>query len=162
MKLQSAMEFLTTYGWAILVITIVLAAVFLGGYFSQGSYIGPATCTISGGFACSVMHIETNGLVTVVLSQDTSDAINLTAFTCDQNDSFKNFQYPGGVPNTPVYLPIGGNYTIYVQCYNNYGSPFNGIIGTPFIGYLVVRYHDAVTALQSTVSGKVVGKIDAR
>ena len=35
-KAQSAMEYLMTYGWAILIIAIVLAALFSLGIFSSG------------------------------------------------------------------------------------------------------------------------------
>ncbi|OJI06704.1 MAG: hypothetical protein BK997_04995 [Candidatus Micrarchaeum sp. ARMAN-1] len=51
-KAQSAMEYLMTYGWAILIIAIVLAALFSLGIFSSGSLIG-TTCIANSGFLCS-------------------------------------------------------------------------------------------------------------
>ena len=50
-KAQSAMEYLMTYGWAILIIAIVLAALFSLGIFSSGSLIG-TTCIANSGFLC--------------------------------------------------------------------------------------------------------------
>ena len=51
-KAQSAMEYLMTYGWAILIIAIVLAALYSLGIFSSGSLIG-TTCIANSGFLCS-------------------------------------------------------------------------------------------------------------
>ena len=42
-KAQSAMEYLTTYGWAILVIAVVVAALFELGLFNQNTYSPKAT-----------------------------------------------------------------------------------------------------------------------
>ena len=52
LKAQSAMEYLMTYGWAILIIAIVLAALFSLGIFSSSSLVG-TTCVASSGFLCS-------------------------------------------------------------------------------------------------------------
>ncbi|MGC8652322.1 MAG: hypothetical protein ACP5UH_03690 [Candidatus Micrarchaeia archaeon] len=51
-KAQSAMEYLMTYGWAILIIAIVIAALFSLGVFSSASYMG-TTCIAESGFLCS-------------------------------------------------------------------------------------------------------------
>ncbi len=56
-KAQSAMEYLMTYGWAILIIAIVLAALFSLGVFSSSSFTG-TVCVASSGFLCSnpILH----------------------------------------------------------------------------------------------------------
>jgi hypothetical protein len=50
-KAQSAMEYLMTYGWAILIIAVVLGALFSLGVFSSGSFLG-TTCIASSGYEC--------------------------------------------------------------------------------------------------------------
>ncbi|MCL5434505.1 MAG: hypothetical protein M1559_02215 [Candidatus Marsarchaeota archaeon] len=50
LKAQSAMEYLMTYGWAILVIAIVLAALFTLGIFS--SPLGTTCKAVSSEFSC--------------------------------------------------------------------------------------------------------------
>ena len=48
-KLQSAMEYLMTYGWAILIIAVVLGALFGLGFFNSGFLtpkVGPGACQI--------------------------------------------------------------------------------------------------------------------
>ena len=56
-KAQSAMEYLMTYGWAILIIAVVLGALFSLGVFSGTSLLG-TTCIASSGYYCSdlVLH----------------------------------------------------------------------------------------------------------
>jgi hypothetical protein len=38
-KSQSAMEYLTTYGWALLIIALALASLFYLGLFNQGGIV---------------------------------------------------------------------------------------------------------------------------
>ena len=49
-KAQSAMEYLMTYGWAILIVLIALAALFYLGVFSPST---PNVCTVSAPFTCT-------------------------------------------------------------------------------------------------------------
>jgi hypothetical protein len=51
-KAQSAMEYLMTYGWAILIIAVVLGALFSLGVFSSSNLLGTA-CIASSGYLCS-------------------------------------------------------------------------------------------------------------
>ena len=51
MKLQSAMEYLMTYGWAILIIAVVMVALFSLGILG-GSPLG-TTCLPQSGYVCS-------------------------------------------------------------------------------------------------------------
>ncbi|MGC8538978.1 MAG: hypothetical protein ACP5MK_03880, partial [Candidatus Micrarchaeia archaeon] len=49
MKLQSAMEYLMTYGWAILIIAVVLSALFYLGVFNPMSFAPkaqPGSCQV--------------------------------------------------------------------------------------------------------------------
>ncbi|MGC8496125.1 MAG: hypothetical protein ACP5MX_02880 [Candidatus Micrarchaeia archaeon] len=51
------MEYLMTYGWAILIIAIVLAVLFFLGVFSSSTFTG-TVCVASSGFQCSnpILH----------------------------------------------------------------------------------------------------------
>ncbi|MCL4371839.1 hypothetical protein M1373_00795 [Candidatus Marsarchaeota archaeon] len=66
------MEYLMTYGWAILIIAIVLAALFSLGVFSSASLVG-TTCLPNSGFLCSgpVAHGTT---FTAIIGQATGAA----------------------------------------------------------------------------------------
>ena len=71
LKAQSAMEYLMTYGWAILIISVVLGALFCLGVFSGASLIG-TSCIASPGFYCSgVTYSHSTGALTFVVGQST-------------------------------------------------------------------------------------------
>ena len=57
-RAQSAMEYLMTYGWAILIIAVVLAALFSLGVFSQGSTANG--CIPTPGFLCQNLVFNAN------------------------------------------------------------------------------------------------------
>jgi hypothetical protein len=50
-KAQAAMEFLMTYGWAILVVLAAIGALAYFGVLSPERFM-PGQCTITGGFSC--------------------------------------------------------------------------------------------------------------
>ncbi len=60
LKLQSAMEYLMTYGWAILIIAVVMVALYSLGVF--GTSGGVSTCLPQSGFMCSQMLFSANTL----------------------------------------------------------------------------------------------------
>ena len=65
MKAQSAIEFLTTYGWAIIILVVVLA--FIVFLLSSLNSAVPNTCIFNSGFSCSDFLIESNSISTSVL-----------------------------------------------------------------------------------------------
>ncbi len=69
LKAQSAMEYLMTYGWAILIIAVVLGALFSLGVFSSGALLG-TSCIALSGYLCSnpVLH---SGTFTATIGQAT-------------------------------------------------------------------------------------------
>ena len=78
-KAQSAMEYLMTYGWAILLIAIVLAALFSLGVFSSSSLIG-TTCIADSGFLCSSPVIQGTTFIATI-GQSTGVQLN-NAIVC--------------------------------------------------------------------------------
>jgi len=71
LKAQSAMEYLMTYGWAILIIAVVLGALFSLGVFSGTSLLG-TTCIASSGYYCSgLVYSHTNNQITATIGQST-------------------------------------------------------------------------------------------
>ena len=69
-KAQSAMEYLMTYGWAILIIAVVLGALFSLGVFSGSSLLG-TSCVASPGYLCQNPVLSTSGTLTVLIGQST-------------------------------------------------------------------------------------------
>ena len=68
------MEFLMTYGWAILVVLIVLSGLFYLGVFSPKT---PATCFVEAPFVCSDVKIADNGVL-LSLKQNNVETYSVT------------------------------------------------------------------------------------
>ena len=59
MRLQSATEFLVTYGWAILVIALITLAIFVSGIFNQNAYHAQQCVIVRGSHASAISWAAT-------------------------------------------------------------------------------------------------------
>ncbi len=155
MKLQSAMEYMVTYGWAIIIIAVALAALVALGVFNPATFTGQE-CIMAAGFSCINYFLASNGVLTLNLEQATPTTVTITAVGCNLNLTTANMYV---VPNNGVNVTIGGNYTFTgVQCYN-YGTAFSGSVGSLFKGSLAVNYTDTQTGFPHTIYGTLIAKV---
>ena len=80
-KAQAAMEFLTTYGWAILILLIVIVALASLGIF-KGPGI-PNYCTSSPPIGCADSKVTTKGTISLTLSAVFTTSATITSFNLD-------------------------------------------------------------------------------
>ncbi|MGC8649219.1 MAG: hypothetical protein ACP5UN_03325 [Candidatus Micrarchaeia archaeon] len=156
---QSAMEYLMTYGWAILIIAIVLAILFKLGVFSGASLTG-TSCIGTVGWSCSGLSYGTSGL-SFTLGQSTGTQVNNVVVACSSTagtggyPASGNFYYPtapatnsglGATSSNIVTatsnslagaIPNGGTITISNIICGGMGAP---AIGQTFQGYAWVAY----------------------
>lgn len=161
LKQQSALDFMISYGAAIVIIAIAMYVVIRLGVFS--SNITQPTCTTVPSFSCGDLAYDSNGLVTFVLTQATGGAINITGMACGTaiNSSGNGPQY-GNVhvlsyAVAPQYYPtsqIGNGIVMYsgttqtfqLNCYTGGGIagpayvPAVASVGNPVIGYIWLNY----------------------
>ncbi len=102
-RAQSAMEYLMTYGWAILIIAVVLGALFSLGVFGGGSLVGTA-CVASPGYLCSSPSLGTNGEIGFQFGQNTGTTIYNLEFACAATSGSS-----GQPANMLAYSPIAAN-----------------------------------------------------
>jgi hypothetical protein len=76
-KGQAAMEFLMTYGWAILAAIIAIGVLAYFGVFSPGKYM-PDACTINAPLGCDDHKVNTTG-VYLIIRNGAGDTINMTS-----------------------------------------------------------------------------------
>jgi hypothetical protein len=69
-RAQSAMEYLMTYGWAILIVAIVLGALYSMGVFSASSTIS-TSCVPSSGYYCSISSYAHGSNIIANVGQNT-------------------------------------------------------------------------------------------
>ena len=88
-KSQAALEFLMTYGWAILVVLVAVGALAYFGVLSPDKFL-PAKCTLQSGIAC-LDHKVTQTQVQVVLQNSLGfdiSAVTIKAGGCGFTASF--------------------------------------------------------------------------
>ena len=149
LKAQSAMEYLMTYGWAILIIAVVLAALFEFGVFN-GSNLSPQACIAESGFICKNPVYTANG-ITFTFGQTTGrDYYGDWIFVAAQGVVLN----PNGIPtgfSTNTAVQVGGPSRILIpgqlgqvdfpsNDFQAGGVPSNPTIGTPFAGYVWLGY----------------------
>ena len=84
-KGQAAMEFLMTYGWALLVVLIAIGALASFGVLNPGQFL-PETCTVAPGISCIDFSASASGSPTTVgltVMMQNGMGIALTGVTLD-------------------------------------------------------------------------------
>ena len=75
-KAQAAMEFLMTYGWAILVVLLSISALAYFGVLDPAKYL-PSTCTLDPGLACVDFKVDgTDNEITLVIRNGMGEDLN--------------------------------------------------------------------------------------
>ncbi len=89
-KGQAAMEYLMTYGWALLVIVVVLGAlVYMGVLNPQGMV--PETCNLQAGLMCNVLGLSQDGKLTLEIANHqpvTMDNVQLCCALPNSQDKY--------------------------------------------------------------------------
>ena len=82
---QSALEYLVTYGWAILAIVIIAAVLWYFGIFNPARFAGEKQCGGFSAFICQDFLVNTTGGLTIVLNNKaggTLSAVGATGGSC--------------------------------------------------------------------------------
>src|SRR3989338_11499823 len=78
-KSQAAMEFLMSYGWAILIVVVAVVALSYSGILSPEQFV-PSKCILEPGIACSDFNVQEDS-VTLVLTNSRGEDISVSAIT---------------------------------------------------------------------------------
>lgn len=153
-KAQAAVDFMMSYGIAMMIIFIAIAIIFKTGLLNP--LLVPSTCNPIPGFGCSQQSINsTTGILTFTLAQATGTSITINGFACSMapnaigdkpqygNIFVTNAMrfYPSGYDpsNALSPLPSGTSNTIKLYCYSGAGAA-KGNIGNAFFGYVWLNY----------------------
>lgn len=140
-KGQAAMEFLMTYGWAILAAVIVIGVLAYFGVFSPATYV-PTTCVLSAPLGCDKNQVSasTTGVSLVMRNGgiDNLDVKNVTISGC-------------GSYNTPFTLVRDTSQTVTVPCTLTLGEKFRGNVDVKFVV--------SGGTLEQVSAGQVVAKV---
>ncbi len=137
---QSAMEFLTTYGWAVLIALIVVGVLYMLGVFNP-TRATPNLCSLPPGFSCYAYKITDGGVIYLDLSQSTGGDVTINAIGCSAQDPPPD---PTFIPDQVIRNSRHKNLTDlsdYVNCTNSNGLPPSA--GDYYAGTLTIEYTDA-------------------
>lgn len=142
-RAQAAMEFLMTYGWALLVVVAAIATLAYFGVLSPDRFV-PEKCTMSPGISCSSFRVDTNAAQLYLrngLGQDLSiDSIKV-GDNCQRTYS-------------PAVQFLNGD----AKNFNITGCT-NGAIGSRFKEDIVIDYTDAESGIAKKIEGQITAKI---
>jgi len=155
LKAQSAMEYLMTYGWAILIIAVVLGALFSLGVFSGSSLLG-TSCIATSGFLCQNPILSTSGTLTATIGQENGyTAYNAFFYVSPQSSGVNSVGFPTTVSqctSPPSGTTLSSGQTVTISCPNVLPSP--SPIGTSFSGYIWLNY-SLTSGGPATISQKI-------
>jgi hypothetical protein len=128
-KGQSAIEYLMTYGWAIVSVMVALGVMYSLGIFAVGSNSATG-CTVVEGFSCTQPLLYSSGTLIVGFGQ-IGQTKTITATGCSQGTT-----EPTTWVGTSVTLQSGQVSQLQFNCPGVQGS----VLGTVFQGTLWVNY----------------------
>ena len=141
-KSQAAMEFLMTYGWAILVVLAAIAALAYFGVLSPEKLL-PEKCVLEPGLACISQKVQPSQ-ITLILSNGKGRTIivnSITLGTC------------AGSFNTTMLSGDQNTFVMTTSCSN--GAPKD-----KFRSDIVVGYTEKDSNLSKTAYGNLNTKIE--
>jgi len=156
-KAQSAMEYLMTYGWAILIIAVVLGALFSLNVFNGSSLLG-TSCIPTPGFLCQNPVLSTSGTLTATIGQDNSYTMyNVNFYVSPQTASVNSAGFPVNPASCTITSPSGitalsSGQTVQISCSGV--VPSSSPIGTAFSGYIWLNY-SSTSGGPATISQKI-------
>ena len=137
-KGQAAMEFLMTYGWAILVVLIAIGALAYFGVLNPSRFL-PASCTIMPGVSCDSFKVTASTVSLNVRNGMGNDLTGVTFTTC------------GG---TSASTSIGDGATASISIACDAGN----VTGAKYKGDLVFAYTENNLAHSRT--GQIVAPVE--
>lgn len=184
-KAQAAMEFLSTYGWAVLILALVLVAIAWLGIFNVPGQVQDRCAFPVGTFICndafvsmaSPAGVKTNLLERITLTNKFGKTITICGVNCSAQPPVPGTGLPAGVASITV-CPIGSGTGIgerfysdekkiftlgtSIVCKDAAGGTDTSAVGSRYVGTLYVQYFMADTpGLQTAriITGDIVATV---
>ena len=151
-RAQGSMQFMMTYGWAILVALVLASVLFYWGFFSPDKYL-PERCLFGPGIGvCDDWQaLEDTGTVKFILTNSFGYDINVTDIRLDITECPGPVRWgaDGAESNADYHLPDSEELSVVI---NNcpYTSP--GRTGE----FVTIAYTRSGSNLQHTIAGEVL------
>jgi len=139
-RAQAAMEFLMTYGWAILVVLVAIGALAYFGVLSPNKFL-PTSCVLEPGISCD--HKVGASQTTLVLKNGLGKDITVGTIAVGDCSTAFNQAFASGVQENFVLTGCS-----------------NGAAGSRFNAAVSLNYTESESGLSRTMKGTVAGKIE--
>lgn len=151
LKAQAAVDFITSYGIALIIILASVGIIYSIG-ISNAKYATP-TCNSAPGFSCAFFSMSVNGILTLKLAQALGSQLTINGIACSTGtNTVGNKPLYGNiyVTNSVTYYPPsndpGSNtiysnsyYIFYLYCYSSSGIATSSY-GNWYSGYVWFNY----------------------
>jgi len=169
-RAQAAMEYLITYGWAVLIMLVVVGVLFYLGIFNPKSI---AACTFqTPGFTCYAYKLASNtsnsesGLI-LDLGQATGHDIKVTGVNCTATGTWSVTEFNASQRNVTI---SSGSHSMLngtsanpgvMKCYKADGTVVSASDASVYYsGKIYIHYYDTETNLDHKVIGDISGKVE--
>lgn len=155
-KAQAAIDFMMSYGIALIVIFIAVVIIYNVSVASPA--LTTMACTPSAGFACEMFALNRSGVLLLQLSQATGGPITVRGAACSSlpnstsnvlttkpaygNIKVSNtiaFYPPYNSPGTGINVYSDGSATLMLYCFSGSGVA-TGPLGNSYTGYIWLNY----------------------
>ena len=148
-KSQAALEFIMTYGWAILVVLVAIGALAYFGVLNPDRFL-PSKCTLQSGIAC-LDHKATATTLTVVAQNSLGFDITVTDVKASQCTAQTGLS---------VTVPNGAQYPVTLCCGAACSPTSLGNVGTKYNGVFNITYTVIDTGLSHVNQGAITTRIE--
>ena len=145
-KSQAAMEFLMTYGWAILVVLVAIGALAYFGVLSPDRFL-PAKCQLPAGIACTDFKVTPTTVDIVIRNGMGFDASSVTVAV-------------SGCTSPAAATLANGKQLKFttIDCLKADGTAITS--GSKFSADVNVSYTNSDTGLDHKVQGSLTGRVE--
>jgi hypothetical protein len=145
------MEYLMTYGWAILIIMVVLAVLFYLGVLNP-SNVTPNQCMFPPGFTCVTNQLHVNNSLYLVVGVGAGKTIRVNGVACTQNGSIT-------FPSSGMILWSGTTYNVAYQPNVTVPSGSQATLADPNSPMAWVKNVTCTDSNQAAISGAILGQV---
>jgi len=151
MKGQTAIEYLMTYGWAILIILIVAGVLAYYGIFAPGSFLGPSSKGFVQVAILSPWKFDPNGDLSMQVENRVGQDINITRVFAGIGTGGTTVtctvfvDYPAG-----KIVPAGARYPSNALNTSVCGSTLAGSSGASYTISVAIEFYVGATGFNST------------
>ena len=151
-KGQVALEFLMTYGWAFLIILVVIGAFVYFDVLSPGRMV-PDACNLPSGFSCNDQQVSMANGVTMIVRNSLGESI--TVNSVDVTYFFGESEETISLVAAPESWPMNAVKTLEGETAGAGLNSDHFAEGDRFIGEVVIEYSKSGSTLTQTAKGSL-------